>query len=376
MKKVLFATTALATLAVGGIASAQGISLFGSARLGLGYGINNDGTVNRETQQTTDDQTVWGDPTNDIRAISRVRFGVNMTGETNSGITFGATIRADNAIGGNGGGTDGIGQTAGDVFVSGSYGTLTFGDTNGADEQWVGDLVGDYSLTGLGDLDETAFISNGGGFGNDDTNNIFNDPNARPTVRYDYEFQGFGISVSSNKDLNAVGVGGGYSGTFTGGTFNIGLGYYDYTEFRSTGFPGAPIGTYVTVPGGNEYSAVLGGTYGDFGANIIYNNADSDGNSFETLGLGLTAGFGDWDFGAWYRQVIKGDGALAGWDGAQAYGISGQYDLGGGATVMGGVVRTYSTDDTTFTPNGSTTPVTFAGVEPATVADFGISMDF
>jgi hypothetical protein len=39
----------------------------------------------------------------DVRAVSRVRFGVRMSGETNSGITFGATIRADNASAGQGG---------------------------------------------------------------------------------------------------------------------------------------------------------------------------------------------------------------------------------------------------------------------------------
>ena len=92
MKNVLFATTATAALLVGGIASAQGIALFGDARLGLGYNINNDGSIRTETN---DDGTV--DTPDDLRAVSRVRFGVNMTGETDSGITFGATIRADNA---------------------------------------------------------------------------------------------------------------------------------------------------------------------------------------------------------------------------------------------------------------------------------------
>ena len=113
------------------------------------------------------------DTPDDLRAISRVRFGVNMTGETDSGITFGATIRADNAAGGQGGT---VGQTAGSVFVSGSWGTLTYGDTNGADEQWVGDVPGDYSLTGLGDLDETRFISNGGSFGGDGGENFADEP--------------------------------------------------------------------------------------------------------------------------------------------------------------------------------------------------------
>ena len=45
MKKVLFATTATGALLIGGIASAQGIALFGDARLGLGYNINNEGGV-------------------------------------------------------------------------------------------------------------------------------------------------------------------------------------------------------------------------------------------------------------------------------------------------------------------------------------------
>ena len=102
MKNVLFASTALAALAIGGAASAQGVTLFGDARLGLGYNINNDGSAN-------------GDE--DVKAISRVRFGVNMAGETDSGISFGATIRADNASGGQGGSLGGQ-----RVLVAGSRG--------------------------------------------------------------------------------------------------------------------------------------------------------------------------------------------------------------------------------------------------------------
>jgi len=346
MKKVLFASSALAALAIGGAASAQGISLFGTARLGLGYGINNDGTV-----RTDDD----GGPSDDLRAVSRVRFGVNMTGETNSGITFGATIRADNAVRGNGDTTNG--QSAGEVFVSGSFGTLTFGDTNAADEQWVGDLIGDYSLTGLGDYDETTFLSNGGAFGSDTANNFFADPEARPTVRYDFEIAGFGLSVSANRDLNSYGVGGGYAGNFGGGTFNVGLGYYDYEEFDIID---ADVQDAI-VPGGKQYSAVIGGTFGDYGANVIYTNADSDGDSFDTLGVGLTAGFGDFSLGGWYRQILSADGDLADVDGDQAYALTGQYDLGGGATVNGGIQKNYE-----FLSND----------DSATTADFGISMAF
>ena len=154
--------------------------LFGDARLGLGYNINNDGSV-REPDAD-------GDFPDDLRAVSRVRFGVNMTGATDSGIAFGATIRADNALGGQGGEN---GQTAGSVFVSGDWGTLTFGDTNGADEQWVGDVPGNFSLTGLTDLNETRFIWNGGQLRRRTTCPHFTpNPFARPTLRYDFDHRG------------------------------------------------------------------------------------------------------------------------------------------------------------------------------------------
>ena len=199
MKTAILAT--IPALLLAGQAPAQGIALFGDARLGLGYNIDNDGAVVVEDGKAPDD----------LRAVSRVRFGVDMTGETDSGITFGATIRADNAPGGQGGD---VGQFEGSVFVSGSWGTLTFGDTNGADEQWVGDVPGDYSLTGLTEVDETRFISNGGSFDSDSGETFAPDPTARPTIRYDFDIAGFGVSVSSDRDLNDVGVGAGYAAEF------------------------------------------------------------------------------------------------------------------------------------------------------------------
>ena len=226
MRGSLFATVAGGFMLAGGIAAAQGVVLFGDARLGLGYNINNDGSV-REPDAD-------GDFPDDLRAVSRVRFGVNMTGATDSGIAFGATIRADNALGGQGGEN---GQTAGSVFVSGDWGTLTFGDTNGADEQWVGDVPGNFSLTGLTDLNETRFISNGGSFGDDDSPHFTPNPFARPTLRYDFDIAGFGISLSSNRDLTDIGVGAGYAGDFGGGSWSAGIGYYGSTASPSSRIP-------------------------------------------------------------------------------------------------------------------------------------------
>lgn len=350
MKKVLFATTAFAGLAIAGVASAQGIALFGDARLGLGYNINNDGTTHLEANGETND---------DLRAISRVRFGVNMTGETDSGITFGATIRADNAGGGQGDPSNG--QTAGEVFVSGSWGTLTYGDTNGADEQWVGDVVGDYSVTGLGDRDETWFISNGGQFGNSYAGNFAADPNARPTVRYDFDIMGFGVSASSDRDLEDIVVGTGYSGDFGGGTWTIGGGYNDFQGFTTT--TGAIYGD------GKQWSAALKGEFENFALGATYTNADLDGVGgsvkLQTLLVGASFSFDAFSIGGVYGNVLDASGTLededgtnidiSNVDGNDMFEITGQYDLGGGATINGGVGQDYNDN---------------------TIGDFGIVMAF
>ncbi len=379
MKNVLFATTAAGALLVGGIASAQGIALFGDARLGLGYNIDNDGQLLHDSS---------GNAPDDFRAISRVRFGVNMTGETDSGITFGATIRADNAVGGKGG-VNNNGQTDGSVFVSGSWGTLTMGDTNAADEQWVGDVPGDFSLTGLGNPDETLFISNGGGFGSD-SNGFASNALARPTIRYDFDIAGFGISLSSNRDLTDVGVGAGYSADFGGGSWSIGAGYYDFSSFDVTNTANVPVpivdlngnpvidpatgnpavtivaGVPVTVtaPAGHQWSVGLKGTYDQFAFGTTYVNADGDGpSSFESLLIGGSFGWDAFTVGAYYGNYLSANGPVLGnRDGDQTYGLTAQYDLGGGAMVMTGVRQTY--DYQTANGNG------------AVVGDFGISMAF
>jgi outer membrane protein OmpU len=380
MKKVLFATTALAGLAIGGVASAQGIALFGDARLGLGYNINNDGEV---VVEQNDDGSL--DTPDDLRAVSRVRFGVNMTGETDSGITFGATIRADNAIGGQGGTN---GQTAGSVFVSGSWGTLTYGDTNGADEQWVGDVPGDYSLTGLGELDETIFISNGGNFGTGEGGSSFADnPTARPTVRYDFDIMGFGLSVSSNRDLTDVGVGTGYSADFGGGSWTAGIGYYKFDSFDAVtgvetftvtdvnGNEIEVVGPEITgtFPDGETWSGGLSAEYEAFGFGLTYIKLNSDTADLgefdaDNILVGASFGWDAWAFGVVYGNILSAEGALESLDGASSWEVSAQYDLGGGATINGGVRQTYDTleigdDDDDLG-------------DAATVADFGIKMAF
>lgn len=353
-------------LLIAGAASAQGISLFGDARLGLGYNIDNDGGV------IVDDD---GNTTDDLRAVSRIRFGVDMTGVTDSGITFGGTIRADNSVGGEGGD---LGQNEGEVFVSGSWGTLTFGDTNGADEQWVGDVPGNYSLTGLGDVNETLFISNGGSFGEDNGTTFAENPSARPTIRYDYDFANFGISVSSNRDLTDVGVGVGYAADFGGGSWSVGAGYYNYSGFTAIGDTVTVVEddgtltdstTETQIPDGEQWSVGLHAEYDTFGLGVTYTKVTSDTTEdgrgeADSLTVGGSYTFNAVSVGAFWTGVLsaEGPGDFANLDGDDAYGLTAQYDLGGGASINGGIANSYSISTT--------------DEKSATVADFGISMAF
>jgi outer membrane protein OmpU len=371
--KQLLVTTLSGILLSGAAASAQGIALFGDARLGLGYNIENDGGI------ALDDDD---EPTDDLRAVSRVRFGVNMTGETDSGITFGASIRADNAEGGEGG-TEG--QTEGDVFVSGDWGTLSFGDVDGADYEWVGDVPGNFSLTGLTDPNETRFISNGGSFGEDNGADFAENPDALPTVRYDFDWEGFGFSLSTNRDLTDIGVGAGYAADFGGGSWSIGVGYYNFASFdieeeeeltETIDIDGVPTEVLVpsevvteTVPSGEQWSVGLSGEYADVEVGLTYmkltSDAEGDGASeADELLLGAAYTFDAWSVGAFWAKVLsaEGSGDFVNLDGDDAYGLTAQYDLGGGATINAGVVNSYS--------------VSLTDDESVTLADFGISMDF
>ena len=224
MKKVLFATTALAGLAIGGVASAQGIALFGDARLGLGYNIDNDGDVALNDDGDTDD---------DLRAVSRVRFGVNMTGETDSGITFGATIRADNAS-----------RAARAAATARRRQRLRVRQLGHPDlrrhqrrrravgRRRPGQLLADRPRRPRRDRasSRTAAAS-----ATTAATSFAANPFARPTVRYDFDIMGFGLSLSSNRDLTDIGVGTGYAADFGGGSWSVGVGYYKFDSFDAIG---------------------------------------------------------------------------------------------------------------------------------------------
>ena len=92
----------------------------------------------------------------------------------------------------------------------------------------------------------------------------------------------------------------------------------------------------------------LKGEYDAFSFGVTYTALNSDSEDLgqadaDNLLIGAAYSFGNVSVGAYYGKILNANGsdAFEVLDGADAYGLTGQYDLGGGATVNGGIVRTY-----------------------------------
>lgn len=328
MKKVLFATTALA-LSVA-YASAE-VTLSGDGRMGITF------------------------EKNDANFNSRARVKFTLTGETDTGLSFGGDFRVDHEDFGVD--DDGnIGQSAsqgaaGSVYVTGSYGKLTMGDIDSASEKANGDLY-EVGLTNLRDLNEFNYIAssseyNGNpgavyeyGFGNATVYVSMYDgtPDHIPAIADD-PTTGFDESTRPVGDIagDAISVGGKYSTD----AFTVGLGYEDSSS--------ADI---------NRLTLSGEGTFSGVGLKGIY--------AHEEHGADFELGAGDLDeYGLAGKYTISSVEVAAFWkrqdDGVNSaldiFGLGGTYDLGGGASIAGGIV-----DD-----NGE-------GTDPR--ADLGIAFKF
>ena len=166
MKKLLLATSILAGTA--GMAAAE-ITLSGDARMGF---LNE----------------FFGDSDDDTAFTSRARVTFTFSGETDGGLAFGASFRADNSAGAANG-------ESGSVFMSGAFGKVSFGDVDGAALAAVGQVDG-VGLTGLGDRNELTYIANGG-LDDDDVTDFdtftADTLTGDPSVLYEYSTGGIGL---------------------------------------------------------------------------------------------------------------------------------------------------------------------------------------
>ena len=105
----------------------------------------------------------------------------------------------------------------------------------------------------------------------------------------------------------------------------------------------------VEVPDGEQWSVGLNGEYETFAFGLTYTKITSDTEAdgkveADDLLVGASFTFDAWSVGAFYGKVLSAEGTEASgiFDGDDGYGLTAQYDLGGGATVNGGIANSYS----------------------------------
>ena len=190
MKRLILATTSL--VVAGGMAAAE-VSVSGSAELGIA-----------------------GEKGKDAKLHKDIDVNFSMSGETDSGLSFGASIDLDET----GEGYDDDGH----VNVSGAFGTLTLGDTDGGFDAALSEVGSGASLAD----NHTTHPGYNGNSGLDGAEDLAN--NGGNILRYDYTFGGVTTSASAemNADDNSAsvyGLGVAWTGDVGGIGMGIGLGY-------------------------------------------------------------------------------------------------------------------------------------------------------
>ncbi len=328
MKKVLFATTALVMSMTAGVAVAE-VAVTGDARMGLVY----DG--------------------NDAQFSSRARVKFTLTGESDAGLSFGASFRADNAD------DDAKNGTSGSVWISGTYGKLEMGDTVSASEAAIGDLyeVG-YTQGGFGyDVEEISYLTGDGA-----------NTDQGPNILYSYTMDRFSVyaSASDGQDTawpTTVGANADYADDAWSDdvAYSVAAKYDAGNWWASIGYAKHGDAKEVALGAGATFNQfTVKGVYVDYKDRTLIWLDSSDGNFADTairLGDGYeqdkTYGLsGEYAMdaitigGFWRRDEYKTD--MVGFDDEKmdSFGIGAEYDLGGGATLAGGIIDTDYLDDT------------------------------
>ena len=277
MKKVLLATTLLAASAT--VAAAE-VSVGGNARMGLVYDGNTIGVNTSKTKFT-----------------SRVRIVFTASGETDGGLSFGASVRNDQS---------GQGNTANDdstVFISGAFGKLTFGDNDSAANVLVGHVAAK-SLTGLGDNNELGYL------GQTDTSVLYEYSTGPISFAASLGQLGTTATATANEDAMSVAV------KYSADAFYVAVGYESAK-------------TTVAATKDNQTSVALGASFSGVDLKLVAADRKSwtkthyaISGTYSMDGLGVTAFYAS-------KEGVNN----------KAYGIGASYDLGGGATVVGGIQK-------------------------------------
>lgn len=287
MKNVLFASTALVAFGFAGAAFAEAhsstsITLSGMGEIGITSTDNDSGGANTdgELQLHNDADLRWA-----------------LVGMTDGGISFGANIDWDEAPT----------EESASVFISGSFGTITVGDTDNAYEQAMIDIA-----TG-GIVDEAAFYES-------EYNELAGTGDVIGSAqigRYDIAFGGTTLSLSyengTDTGLAATTVEDvyGIGASFAFGTVDLGIGYITQDDDEIAGIS-------------------AGFDLGQAGLVLAYQDGEFGGFDAQNIQGSVTVDFGGGTLGANY-VVSELDDAV-GTNDQTAYGLFYNYSLGGGAT--------------------------------------------
>lgn len=304
MKKILLATSAVALMA--GAAAAE-ITTTGSARMGITY--LDDGAATK------------------TQFSSRIRIVFTASGETDTGLSFGASVRNDQS------GVGGAKNGDSTVYISGGFGKLTMGDVSGAADS----LVGQTSGVGYGPNDGLQEINFIGA--------------TKTAVYYEYSTGAvtFGVGagqLDTGNDTYSVGV------KYSTDTYSAALAWESSDAFDDM----------ISASGSAKFgAATLKARVSDRQA-AGFDTAWSVSVDYAAGATTLTAFYTD--FGNNVNVLVGGipssnDGVTVGSTDTQHIGIGASYDLGGGATVAGGIIRANNT-----------------GVADATIADVGLKFSF
>jgi outer membrane protein OmpU len=341
MKKVLFATTAL--VATAGVAAAE-VSISGYAEMGLVGGdmmetqFHQDIDVTFSLSGTTDNGLTFGasvdldeaacDSIATTTTIADADAGANAT-DLSTELSAASTSACTEGAMGNVFDDGGVA-----IFISGNFGTLTMGDTDGALD-WALTEAGNIGNPGSIADNETGHGGYLGSYGDGSSDG--------QVLRYDYSFGDFAFAISMEQDT----VGGAGNGVVdagdTNGNMALGLRYSTSAGgvdlSLGLGYQSTDFGTAndQTIIGASVVASFAGG----FSAGIQYSDwsdvagvAGAD-NSHLGIGIGysmdaisLHANYGEYD------------------SGASGFGLAAAYDLGGGAGLHLGYGSTDGGADT------------------------------
>jgi outer membrane protein OmpU len=346
MKNLLLASTALVLFA--GAAAAE-VAISGSGRLGMVY----DESIANDKINIVDGRAVRNVGDSGFRFSSRMRVVFTLTAETDAGVSFGASIRADNASAGNNG-------QGGSVFMSGAFGKLSMGDVDGAAESAVGNLSG-VGYTGIGDLNEAIYLQQGN---SDLDSNEKLTEFALPAATYEYTtgpasfyfslgnpagiaipttvFDTAAVTVKDTVIDSAFGIGAKYAVD----NYSVGFGYetvdvsgIGFDSATCSGVPSTCTGTPTKFKNTLD-SWIIGGTgtFGGFTAKAQYGEGSAKGIDLTQYGISADYTFDAFTVTAfWVSKEIKTprDANKAK---QQPFGLGVKYDLGGGASIAAGAV--------------------------------------